>query len=141
MLGAMMSRRLATLFCLTLLASSGAQAGGWSKPEDDRVVLNLTVYGDDACPAGNDGTIIVCARRPESERYRIPGGLRPKPADAPPTVQAWGAQVQSLEAAGRVQLPNSCSPVGANGSGGCSLAMLRQWYAERQLDGWLPPAR
>ncbi|MET0239204.1 MAG: hypothetical protein ABW184_04830 [Sphingobium sp.] len=100
----------------------------------------VVVYGNDSCPLEPDGTIVVCARKPEGERFRIPKDLRTKETV---TVggPGWAANVQSLEAAGRVLLPNSCSSVGTNGFTGCSLAMLQQWYAERQLEGRSPRAR
>ena len=36
----------------------------------------LVTYGDDACPEAQADEIVVCAQRPESERYRIPKELR-----------------------------------------------------------------
>ena len=44
--------------------------------EPPQRVFNLIVYGDDPCPKGEGDEIIVCARKPESERYRIPKKLR-----------------------------------------------------------------
>lgn len=41
-------------------------------------VETLVVYGDDPCPVEEGGGIVVCARKPESERYRIPKDLREK---------------------------------------------------------------
>ena len=37
-----------------------------------------TVFGNDACPTPNGDEIVVCARMPESDRYRIPKALRKK---------------------------------------------------------------
>lgn len=42
-------------------------------------INQLIVYGDDPCPASNDGSITVCARKDESERFRIPKPLRDNP--------------------------------------------------------------
>lgn len=113
-------------------------------PEADERIQALVVYGSDPCPQSDDGSIVVCARKPESERYRIPKELRDK-ARAEKMLQVggpgWANNVQSLEAAGQVLLPNSCSAVGSNGFGGCSQAALRQWFAERQMDGRTSPAR
>ena len=102
-----------------------------AEPPPNRVI-NLVVYGEDACPEGKGDDIVVCARRPESERYRIPKPLRerPKPQGGP----GWASQVAEMEKAGRMLLPDSCSPVGSNGSTGCTAAMLRQWFAERRMD-------
>lgn len=110
------------------------------QPEPDERIEAVVVYGNDACPASSDGSIVVCARKPESERYRIPRELRHHEERVALGSQGWAANVQSLEAAGRVLLPNSCSAVGTNGFTGCSLAMLHQWYAERQMEGRAPPA-
>ncbi len=108
-----------------------------------RRTIDVTVYGDDACPTTDDGTIIVCARRPEQERFRIPKGLRDKEkeeaAQAAPAEQGWGSRAMATEASGRAFLPNSCSPIGSNGSTGCTQAMLQQWYAEMRKAGKLRP--
>lgn len=112
--------------------------------EPDERIQALVVYGSDPCPTAEDGSIIVCARKPEGERYRIPKELRDKARkDRMLEVGGlgWANNVQSLEVAGQVLLPNSCSAIGANGFGGCSLSALRQWYAERQMDGRAPAAK
>jgi hypothetical protein len=121
---------------VVLLASGPAVAA-----EPDERIQALVVYGNDACPQSDDGTIIVCARKPEGERYRIPKELRKKEQAVTVGAPGWASNVQSLEAAGRVLMPNSCSAVGTNGFTGCSLAALSQWYAERQLDGRAPAAK
>lgn len=120
------SRLIRCLPCALALAPAGLAEAA----EPDERVQALVVYGNDPCPKSADGSIIVCARRPESERYRIPKSLRQKPA--PPAEQAWGSRVEALDAASRAVLPNSCSPIGSSGFTGCTAAMLRQWYAERQ---------
>jgi len=71
---------------------------------------NLVVYGDDPCPRPADAEadeIVVCARKPEEERYRIPPRLRER--------------------------PDSCSVVGSGGQTGCTQMMIRQWFDERRL--------
>lgn len=95
-------------------------------------VIALVVYGDDPCPMGEGEEIIVCARKPESERYRIPKALRDKlkPADGP----GWVGQVANMEAAGRAVQPNSCSVNGSYGFTGCTAEMLRRWFAEKRMD-------
>jgi hypothetical protein len=103
-----------------------------------RRLIDVTVYGDDPCPATDDGTIIVCARKPEEERYRIPPNLRKEELAArAPTEQGWGSRAMGTEDASRVFIPNSCSPFGANGYTGCTQALLQQWYAERRAAGKL----
>lgn len=104
---------------------------------------NLLVYGEDACPKSDDPEeIVVCARRPESERYRIPPRLRELP-DKKAEV-AWGTRVATLEEASRPMRPNSCSVVGTGGQTGCTQAMIRQWMMERgeqRSRGYIPDGR
>ena len=94
-------------------------------------VETLVVYGDDPCPVEEGDGIVVCARKPESERYRIPKDLRPKKEVV--GSQGWASRVQTMEASGRQLLPNSCTVIGSNGQTGCTQAMLRQWFEERRL--------
>lgn len=104
----------------------------WAAEPPPERVINLIVYGEDSCPEGKGDDIVVCARQPESERYRIPKPLRerPKPEGGP----GWASQVAEMEKAGQMLLPDSCSPVGSNGFTGCTAAMIRQWYAEKRMD-------
>ena len=39
-------------------------------------VNEIIVYGTDPCPRSTDDEVVVCARKPESERFRIPEKLR-----------------------------------------------------------------
>lgn len=93
-------------------------------------VVSITVYGDDPCPEGQDGAIVVCAREPESERYRTPKELRKTPEE--PARQSWGSRVSGIEEATKATRPDSCSAVGAGGQTGCTKEMLRQWKAEQR---------
>lgn len=91
--------------------------------------VRLEVFGDDPCPPSAGDDIVVCARRPEEERYRIPAPLRR--SSRPPEV-AWGARVETLEEVSRDARPNSCSVVGSYGQSGCVQQMIRRWYEERR---------
>jgi len=116
---------------LTLLAAvAGPLPAIAAEPPPNRV-FNLIVFGDDPCPKGEGDEIVVCARRPEAERYRIPKKLREKPevAGGP----GWGSQVATMEQVQRQNLPNSCSVIGSNGMTGCTAQMLAQWFAERRM--------
>lgn len=99
--------------------------------EKPQRVINATVFGDDPCPRGKSDEIIVCARQPEAERYRIPKPLR-DPPEIPAAAQAWSSRVATIDEVNRTGLPNSCSPVGAGGQTGCTLDMVRRWKAEQQ---------
>ncbi|WP_293781355.1 hypothetical protein [Sphingosinicella sp.] len=94
-------------------------------------ITNITVYGDEPCPKGDGDEIVVCAREPEGEQYRIPKRLRETKKNDPPS-QSWTARVRTLDEASRPMMPNSCSAVGSGGQTGCTMEMLRQWFAERQ---------
>lgn len=103
---------LAGLFAVPALAQEGTYR--------TRTVL---VYGNDPCPKSeNPDEIIVCARRPEEERYRIPRELR----DAE---RAGTIAREDNVAANRAQLASgrdaatgtgSCSTVGPGGTTGCT---------------------
>jgi hypothetical protein len=90
----------------------------------------VVVYGDDRCPESTGDEVVVCARRPENERYRIPKELREK--QRLPGGIAWGSQVQQMEDATRFTRPNSCSVVGSGGQTGCFAQAIRQWAADRR---------
>lgn len=81
----------------------------------------VLVYGDDPCPKSeNPDEIIVCARRPEDERFRIPRELREadrsiRPQDNVPAQRAAMASPrESFVGTG------SCSTTGAGGFTGCT---------------------
>jgi len=77
----------------------------------------LVIYGNDRCPTNKDGQeIVVCARRPENERYRIPKELRPggKFAES----ESWTKRSSSTLSVGNTGA-GSCSAVGPGGFTGC----------------------
>ncbi|WP_419722890.1 hypothetical protein [Sphingobium aquiterrae] len=92
--------------------------------------VNLViVYGDDPCPKSDSGDIVVCGRKEEKERYRIPEPLRGDPNA--PANQAWGQQFKALEYVGRSGT-DSCSPVGGGGFTGCFQQLAQRAKAEKQ---------
>lgn len=93
-------------------------------------INQLIIYGDDPCPVSTGDEITVCARKAESERYRIPEPLR---QSDDPANEAWNNRVLAYETVldtGTL----SCSPVGAGGWTGCTRQMIQQAYAEKQTD-------
>lgn len=115
----------ALLLALTLVLQD-AQAG--EPPERS---VTAIVYGDDPCPEAKDEEeIVVCARRPDSERYRIPKELRN--VGDPLSETAWGARAETLDDASRSNLPGSCTTVGTYGQTGCRRQQLDDWYEERR---------
>jgi hypothetical protein len=98
-------------------------------------VSRVIVYGTDPCPRGPDGDIIICGRRPERERYRIPQELREGARTEDPESTSWAARAESLEYVGRTGI-ESCSTVGPGGFTGCWAEMMRTARGDRrQGDG------
>ena len=92
-------------------------------------VSEIIVYGTDPCPRSTDDEIVVCARKPESERYRIPERLRQ--GGALQSRQAWAARAKQFEIVGRTGV-NSCSAVGPGGFTGCTEQLINQAFTERE---------
>jgi hypothetical protein len=94
----------------------------------ERVVI---LYGTDKCPTSNGEEIVVCSRKPEGERYRIPEELRRSESRASET---WGDRATSLEYVGRSGV-QSCSTSGAGGASGCFKELARKACDEDKADG------
>lgn len=92
-------------------------------------VNQLIIYGDDPCPPSTDGEITVCARKSESERFRIPAPLR-ESGDLQKN-EAWNNKVLAYETVGNTGT-QSCSPVGAGGWTGCANKLIGNAYAEKR---------
>lgn len=110
------------------LAQPASAPTAVTDPASEKVNI-VIVYGDDACPQSQGDDIVVCARKGEEERYRIPEPLRGDPNM--PSKQAWGERVRSMEYVGRSGT-ESCSPVGSGGATGCFAQLSRLAKAERQ---------
>ena len=113
-------------------AAAAAQAADTQGPVDDARVNQLIIYGDDPCPPSTNDEIIVCARLPEGDRYRIPQGLREDPDD--PESQSWTSRAVELSYVGASGI-GSCSTAGAGGSIGCFNQIVQQARAERAAAG------
>ncbi|KKC27373.1 hypothetical protein [Sphingomonas sp. SRS2] len=94
-------------------------------------VSTLVVYGDDPCPRSKDDEIIVCARQPESDRFRIPKQFRKKKTEDG-SGQSWTERTRTLDMVSKKGLPNSCSPHGSGGQTGCMRQFLEAARAERE---------
>ena len=118
------------LFALILAGSAAAlPAAAQQATVDGEKINQVVVYGDDQCPKGAPDEILVCAKLPESERYRVPEMLRGNPLN--PRNEAWGNKVVALERVGRFGT-DSCSPTGLGGFTGCTQALIASAKAERQ---------
>lgn len=93
-------------------------------------VNQLIIYGDDKCPESSEGEIVVCARKDEQERFRIPDGLR---TSTSPSNEAWTNKVTAYETVGRTGTL-SCSPTGPGGWTGCAGKLIDAAYAEKKTD-------
>jgi hypothetical protein len=116
------------------LAATAAIAGGLAAlpgpalaQASDRV-SEIIVYGNDPCPRSTDDEVVVCARKPESERYRIPERLRT--GGPRQSREAWANRARSIETVGNTGI-NSCSPVGPGGHTGCLVQVINQARRER----------
>jgi len=92
-------------------------------------VNEIIVYGTDPCPRSTDDEVVVCARKPESERFRIPEKLRE--GGSLQSRQAWANRAIAFETYGKTGI-NSCSPVGPAGFTGCSQQLVSQAFKERR---------
>ena len=120
-----MSKLLIAIASLALASPLAAQE---QVPEASDDNYNMViVYGDDECPQSTADQIVVCARKAESERYRIPENLRF--SDSPDN-KAWAERVESFEMAGAFGTM-SCSPTGAGGFTGCTQQMIDAAYADK----------
>jgi hypothetical protein len=92
-------------------------------------VSEIIVYDTDPCPRSTDDEIVVCARKPETERFRIPEALRQ--GGSLQSRQAWAARAKQFETVGRTGV-NSCSPVGPGGWTGCTEQVINQAFNDRE---------
>lgn len=133
----MLRRSMTLLASATLALCASAALAQQPQPQDQgpvaeqkRKIRTIVVYGDDPCPAesATSDEIVVCARQPERERYRLPEPARK--TDAPPE-QSWAGRVRAMDETGKSGI-GSCSPVGPGGATGCTVEQLRKAQAEKQ---------
>lgn len=120
-----MFRRSAIAVTLASLLVASPLAAQDSAGDKVRMVI---VYGDDAAPTAQGDEIVVVARMPEADRYRIPSGLYQSDN---PANEAWLNRVERLEFVG-ASGTLSCSAVGPGGSTGCTQEMIRNAYADKK---------
>lgn len=119
---------------ILLAGAAGALSAAALVAPADAVAQNasiseIIVYGSDPCPRSTDDEVVVCARKPESERYRIPEKLR---STGPrQSREAWANKAKALETVGATG-PNTCSPVGPGGFTGCLAQVIQQARQERK---------
>lgn len=121
--------KIALLLPLLITHAPLAAAPAGEEPPPPRI-STLVVFGDDPCPRSGDEEIIVCARQPEGDRYRIPKELRKKKREE--ITQSWVERARTLDMVSKKGLPNSCSPQGSYGQTGCMRQFLEAARAERE---------
>ena len=123
-----------TRFAATIAVGTGLIAGLAAIPQPSFAqagsrVSEIIVYGNDPCPRSADDEVVVCARKPEAERYRIPENMR---SSGPrQTREAWANKARQFETVGATGI-NSCSPVGPSGFTGCMKQLIDQAQAENK---------
>jgi hypothetical protein len=122
---------LASTAAAGLLTGIGLATAPAAAQDARNAIAEIIVYGNDPCPRSTDDEVVVCARRPEAERYRIPERLREGGSLQSRT--AWAARARSLEYVGRTG-PQSCSPVGPGGHTGCLEQLIGIARAERSAN-------
>ncbi len=84
---------------------------------------SVVVYGNDPCPTStNPDEIVVCSRRPEEERFRIPKDIREQERAATIAREDQVAANRAALVSGRSAATGtgSCSIQGAGGITGCT---------------------
>ena len=113
---------------ITAAAGVAAAIAMPASPAQAQSAAQIIVYGNDPCPRSTDDEIVVCARRPEEERYRLPKEARPA-GDRQETT-SWVNKADAMMNVGNTGTQN-CSPVGPGGHTGC----LRQQILQGKREG------
>ena len=120
-------------------AATAAMAGGFAllpvPAAAQSAQAEVIVYGNDPCPRSTESEIVVCSRRPESERYRLPKNQQLQGSRQ--QRQSWARQSQALTTVGNTGT-GSCSAVGPGGHTGCLIQEInqnrREVYEQTQTD-------
>lgn len=134
-------KTIAASFAATVAIGAGLAA--FSAPAQAQTQLSdgmmeVIVYGNDPCPPSSASEVVVCVRRGEEERYRIPEAYR---SGGPrQTRQSWVNQARSLEVVSDTGI-YSCSAVGPAGYTGCLQELIKRSQGLRrdEVDASVPP--
>lgn len=111
----------------TPVRSTLKQPGAVSDGTQPRQRL-VTVFGTEPCPKPTSpDEVVVCARLPESEIYRIPTPLRQAERRRNPFEENRALLVGDVSGGGI----GSCSAVGAGGAVGCNRKQVDAWASDR----------
>jgi hypothetical protein len=130
--------KLAAPFAAAIGLAAGFAAFPAHGQSQDRGLMEVIVYGNDPCPRSTDADIVVCVRRGEAERYRIPEAYRGDGSRQPR--QAWANRARTLETVSDTGA-FSCSAVGPGGHTGCLEELIKRSMGERDevVDASVPP--
>lgn len=120
-----------TMRSLRIMLAVAAVTGGLttiSEPATAQqgTTAEVVVYGSDPCPRSSDDQVVVCSRRPETERYRLPKNQQLQGTRQ--QRQSWANKSQQLMTVGNTGT-GSCSAVGPGGREGC---LTQQIHQEKQ---------
>ena len=111
---------------LLLAAQAGAQS---LSSVDQNGIRRMVVYGTDPYPPSAGDEVVICARRPDRDRYRVPERFR-EPDELTGEQETWTYRAEQLEMVGAGGIA-SCSPVGPGGATGCLQQLIEQSRAQR----------
>lgn len=110
-----------------MLAVAAVTGGLTGLPEpafaQQGTAAEVVVYGNDPCPRSTDDQVVVCSRRPETERYRLPKNQQLQGTRQ--QRQSWAKKSQQLMTVGNTGT-GSCSAVGPGGREGCLTQQIQQ---------------
>ena len=115
--------RLIIALSATAAIAAGAAALPATAEAQSANPSEIIVYGNDPCPRSTDDQVVICSRRPETERYRLPETYRP--SGTRQQKQAWANKARSIQNVGATGT-NSCSAVGPGGFTGCLTEQIKQ---------------
>lgn len=130
--------KLAAPFAAAIGLAAGFALMPAQAQTQDRGIMEVIVYGTDPCPRSTDADIVVCVRRGEEERYRIPEAYRGAGPRQPR--QAWANRARTLETVSDTGV-FSCSAVGPGGHTGCLEELIKRSVGDRDevVDAGVPP--
>lgn len=113
---------------LRMMLAATAVAGGLAPlatPAAGQQPTNaeVVVYGTDPCPRSTDDQVVVCVRKPEGDRYRLPKNQQLQGTRQ--QRQSWANKSQQLMTVGNTGV-GSCSAVGPGGREGCLTQQIQQ---------------
>lgn len=115
-------------FAIPLLAAAALAAPVAAQDTAGDKVRMVILYGEDAAPQASSDEILVVARLPENDRFRIPETLR---FSDDPANMAWARRVEKLDLIGQSGTM-SCSTAGAGGFTGCTQQLINAFYADKR---------